>query len=655
MQELGVHRVGDGLSVVCGRIGQRERGIEFYFSDGTICRVPFDDRYRIGGLYSVFFPAFTKERVTYRFYADDHYVRDPYATLTDSGKRFADPELRREVVPAILLSTDEKAYDWSDDAMPMTPFAHTIIYQLHMRGFTKHSSSKVAHHGTFAGLAEKIPYLKELGITAVESMPIYDFDDVIFNPNYSAPNQEILSFLDENQMTWEYKTNYWGYTEADFFSVKRAFSYSDRPDVECKDMIRALHKAGIEFFMQIYFPAFMRPGYILDVCRYWVREYHVDGFKLMGMTLPVELLATDPYLHCTKLIFEQIDAKTVESLRHGGNDCRHIAVLSGGFLFEARKFLKGDEDMLHVMAEHFRRNPEEFAIVNAITSYQGFTLEDLVSYDRKHNEANGEQNRDGNDYNYSWNCGAEGACRKKNVLSLRLRQKKNALLMLLLSQGTPVLLAGDEFGNSAEGNNNPYCQDNAVSWLNWKNSRSAREFTEFVKELIAFRKAHPILHMEKQPRQMDYASYGYPDLSYHGEQAWFPHFENYNRHMGIMYCGRYAKLPDRSDDVFIYIAYNMHWIDHSFALPNLPSGMRWEPVLASGSIDEKQIFHKVLEQNREEIVEPAKGKKKAVVRTVTENVDFGPERYVGGPRSIAVFISVKDPLADEADEKRPKE
>ncbi|MCR5654044.1 MAG: hypothetical protein K6G07_00165 [Lachnospiraceae bacterium] len=646
LEELGVVRKGAGLTIVCGVGGRKEKGIEFTFSDGSVCRIPFDDTYRIGGLFSLYIPDFPKEEVTYRFFEDDAYVRDPYAKHIASGKRFADADIRRETVPAILPAAGTAAYDWSDDVMPMIPFEQTVIYRLHMRGFTKHSSAKVAHHGTFRGLTEKIDYLKDLGITAVETMPIYDFDDVIYNPNYAEPNQEILSFLDEGQKTWEHKTNYWGYTTADFFAPKRAYSSSEHADVECKDMIKALHKAGIEFFMQIYFPVGIRPGYILDVCRYWVREYHVDGFNLMGLTLPIELLATDPYLHCTKLIFEHIDEKTKEILKTVGNECRHLAVMSRGFLFDARKFLKGDEDMLSVMAEHFRYNPAELAVVNAITSYQGFTLEDLVSYDRKHNEDNGEQNRDGSDYNYSWNCGCEGACRRKNVLSLRDKQKKNALMMMFFSQGTPVLLAGDEFGNSAEGNNNPYCQDNAVSWLNWKSSASAREFTGFVKELIAFRKAHPILHLPEQPRQMDYASFGYPDLSYHGDQAWFPHFENYNRHMGIMYCGRYAKLADRSDDAYIYIAYNAHWIDHSFALPNLPAGFKWEPAMSSGPIEDKQIFHKVLEQKREEIVVPAKGKKKAVIKEVVEDMDFGPERFVGLPRSITVFVSVPgEPVA----------
>ncbi|MBD5106223.1 MAG: alpha-amylase, partial [Lachnospiraceae bacterium] len=198
-----------------------------------------------------------------------------------------------------------------------------------------------------------------------------------------------------------------------------------------------------------------------------------------------------------------------------------------------------------------------------------------VSYDKKHNEENGENNKDGSDYNYSWNCGVEGKSRKKQVLELRKKQIRNAWLMLFLAQGTPMILSGDEFLNSGEGNNNPYCQDNRINWLNWKQAETNKEMVEFVKFLIQTRKNHPILHKEEQFRIMDYISCGYPDLSYHGNMAWYPQFENYNRHLGIMLCGKYAKVKKRRDDDFFYVAYNMHWTEHEFALPKLPSGFKW--------------------------------------------------------------------------------
>lgn len=205
----------------------------------------------------------------------------------------------------------------------------------------------------------------------------------------------------------------------------------------------------------------------------------------------------------------------------------------------------------------------------------GFTMMDMVSYDTKHNEKNGENNQDGNSYNFSWNCGVEGPTKRKKVLELRKKQLYNAFLMLFLSQGTPLLLAGDEFGNSQGGNNNAYCQDNEVSWLNWNLLKTNRDLFEFVKAVIAFRKAHPVFHMKKEPMVMDYLSCGHPDVSYHGVKAWRPEFENFRRQIGIMYCGSYGTKADGSQDDSFYVVYNMHWEPHEFDLPNPPRGQSW--------------------------------------------------------------------------------
>lgn len=579
LYQIGVHRIQDGLSIVSDIKGKRKSGIIIYPEGEKEVRIPFSEEYMIGDLYCLILPEFPYKRFSYLFYRDDEIVTDFYAKLLDSSKKFGSPG--RKNMPAKCIYSEDD-YDWEDDMPLGIPYHESILYHIHMRGFTMHASSGVKNRGTFAGLREKIPYLKELGITAVESMPIYEFEDVIYNPSYAQADEALLPFMDEEKRTWEHKVNYWGYCEGNYMAPKRAYAAADRPDVECKDMIKDLHKNGIEFIMQIYFPDKIRPGFILDVCRFWVREYHVDGFKLMGWKIPVRLLATDPYLKKTKLIVESLNRN---ELYDGGNlnaSFKNLAVIPTAFRYDTRKYLKGDEDMLSCVTGHFRENPKEYGVINEITSHEGFTLADLVSYDRKHNEANGENNRDGNDYNYSWNCGAEGKTRKKQILSLREQQCKNALLMLFLAQGTPCLLAGDEFGNTANGNNNPYCQDNTVSWLNWKHNAGQSELQKFVKELIAFRKAHPILHMEDPLKMMDYISCGYPDLSYHGEQAWYPEFANYSRHMGVLYCGKYARINKRKEDAFIYVAYNTHWVEHEFSLPKLPAGMKWQVVTGSG-------------------------------------------------------------------------
>lgn len=578
LHQMGVHRMQDGLSIVSDIQGRKQCGIIIYPKEGKELKIPFLEQYLIGGLYCLLLKNFPYQEFSYLFYRDEELVTDPYAQLLDSSAHFGDHRRKGKTAKCIYR---QLSYDWEGDLPLEIPFHNSVFYKLHMRGFTRHASSKVSAKGTFAGLIEKIPYLKELGITAVESMPIHEFTDVIYNPSYAKIDEAVLPFLDEKKQTWEYKVNYWGYCAGNYMAPKRAYSFSDRPDVECKDMIKQLHKNGIEFIMQFYFPPETRPGFILEVCRFWAIHYHVDGFKLMGCTLPAMLLVSDPYLKKTKLIFEALREDETGRLIQDAADFKNLGVVVPGFQYDIRKYLKGDEDMLSVVTGHFKRNPEHYAVVNEITSYQGFTLADLVSYDRKHNEANGEENHDGNDYNYSWNCGAEGRTRKKPILTLRQQQSRNALIMLFLAQGTPVLLAGDEFGNSAGGNNNPYCQDNAISWLDWKETAAKKELHAFVKQLIALRRKHPVFHGKEQLRQMDYISCGYPDLSYHGEQAWYPGFENYNRHIGIMYCGTYARIDRKQTDDFFYVAYNTHWLDHEFALPKLPAGMRWQPVLSS--------------------------------------------------------------------------
>lgn len=621
---MGLHKMQKGLSIVSDIIGKRSSGIVIYPKGGKGIRIPFRQEYRIGDLYCLLIEDFPYDEFAYHFYRDDERVTDEYAKLLDSSKRFGDPE---KSVRRVNCLYRDQTYDWEGDVFPEIPFHETIIYKLHVRGFTKHRSSQVSAKGTFLGVTEKIPYLKELGITAVECMPIYEFEDVIFNAAYQNVDRALLPFMEEKQSAWKYKTNYWGYSEGSYMAPKRAYSYSGRPDTECKDMIRALHQNGMEVILEFYFPPKIRPGYILEVCRYWAEEYHVDGFKLMGCNLPVGLLATDPYLKRTKLIFENPDQAEFNRLEKKATAFQNIGAVSPGFLYDIRKFLKGDEGMLAPAAEHFTKHPSSYEIVNEITSYQGFTLADLVSYDRKHNEENGEDNRDGSDYNYSWNCGAEGRCRRKNVLTLREQQSKNALMMLLLSQGTPVLLAGDEFGNSADGNNNPYCQDNAVSWLNWKQTAASGRLYRFVRDMISFRRSHPILHMSEALRQMDYISCGYPDLSYHGEQAWYPRFENYNRHMGIMYCGKYKRITRTKEDSFIYAAYNAHWVEHDFALPLLPAGMRWRVALTSNRQQDSEALAQQTAQKEEQPAEPGQ--------------QTAPYQIRVKPRTIVVLVGEK--------------
>ena len=325
--------------------------------------------------------------------------------------------------------------------------------------------------------------------------------------------------------------------------------------------------------------------------RFWAEEFHVDGIHLVG---PVngDLIGRDPYLSRTKLICTSWGDTPKGTVKHLG-EC------NDGFMIDMRRVLKGDEDQLNQLIFRTRRNPDQAGVINYMANTNGFTMMDMVSYDTKHNETNGENNQDGNSYNFSWNCGVEGATKRKKIMELRKKQLRNGWLLLLLSQGTPLILSGDEFGNSQGGNNNAYCQDNEVSWLNWNQIRQNRELYEFVKKTIGFRKAHPVFHMNKEPRIMDYMALGQPDVSYHGVRAWCPEFDNFRRQLGIMYCGQYGKKKDGSCDNSFYVAYNMHWEPHQFDLPNLSKGQKWHVVY---NTDAKEV-NGMYEEGKEVLVE----------------------------------------------------
>lgn len=512
-------------------------------------------------------------QIRYCYEIDGVRTADPYGRRIYGRETWGQAVLAKELTGGFPAA----GYDWEEDRPPGLPDEECVIYRLHPRGFTKHPSARVKARGTFAGIGEKIPYLKELGITTVELMPAIEFAEVMTGPG-AAPSGRL---------------NYWGFIPGFYFAPKASYCAGKKPpETEFKDLVKALHKAGMELVMGMYFDGKERDTLVLDVLRFWVREYHVDGFHLIGF-IPRQLVAQDPYLSGVKL---WADSWADVSLPVPARP--NLAEYRDDFLIDMRRFLKGDEDQISNVIFRTKYNPEKYAVINYLANVNGFTLMDNVSYDIKHNEDNGEDNRDGSDCNYSWNCGAEGPSRKKKVLQMRRQQIRNALLLVFLSQGIPLLLAGDEFGNSQQGNNNAYCQDNEISWLNWNQVKSNRDLYGFARDLIAFRKAHPIFRLPKQPRVMDYLTYGQPDVSYHGEKAWYPEFEPFRRQLGILYNGKYAKKPDGSPDDYFFVVYNMHWEAHEFAIPNLPKPLKWHRAIDTGNCDAGILAAEVLKDQK---------------------------------------------------------
>lgn len=509
--------------------------------------------------------------IEYCFETDGRLEEDPFGICFRGREEWGKKENLNRLLRASFI---QETYDWEGDANPRIPFEDCVLYRLHPRGFTMHPSSGVEEEkrGTFAGIAEKIPYMKELGATTIELLPAAEFQEVMEKPA-PAGKPEASG-----------KVNYWGFVPARFCAPKASYSSGKEkhPDREFKDLVKAMHRAGLELVMDFFFSGKEPEPLVLEVLRFWVREYHVDGFHLIGFA-PLNLISRDPYLSRTKLL-----AVSWEGAEKG--EGRHLAEYHDGFAIDMKRFLKGDENQVSNLAFRTRYNPGDRAVINYMANVNGFTLMDNVCYDQKHNEANGENNRDGNDYNFSWNCGVEGPTRKKRVLEMRKKLLRNAYLLTFLSQGTPLLLAGDEFGNTQKGNNNPYCQDNEISWLDWGLAEKNKDLVEFVKAVIRFRKSHPMFHLPSEPKIMDYLSCGQPDVSYHGEKAWCPEFENFRRQLGILYFGKYAKLPDGSFDDTFFVVYNMHWEPHEFSLPNLSKGLYWHIRMNTNEKEHNGIF-----------------------------------------------------------------
>ena len=511
----------------------------------------------------------------YLYQTGDTYICDPYAIKINGMEQFGEEPkfVRGEVF--VPEKEERKTYHRHE-------LSELILYKVHVRGFTKMSNSGVKKKGTFAGLTEKIPYLKELGINAVLLMPIVEFDEledahkyhrsvILGEPErkYLGQKQEIEVVEQEKENTK--KVNYWGYTSsAYYFAPKSSYASNSKKVVEeVKQMVTSFHEAGIDVYLEMMFDENCSQSYMLDCLRHWVRCYGIDGFHINDSILPVSLVAGDAYLQQTVFMISDVSEWLREKYPNRFLEYRD------NFCVEMRRYLKGDENMISRLSDYMKYRRVNMGRVHYVTDHNGFTLKDLYSYDVRHNEANGEQGKDGTEYNYSWNCGEEGPTRKPKIQILRMQMMRNAMTLLFLSQGVPLLLAGDEFGRTKKGNNNSYCQDNAVSWVDWRLLQKNEEFYEYVKDLIAFRKAHPLFTLDRELKETDFISCGWPEVSAHGITPWHMDYSSYNRLAGFLYCGNYVRKSDRTLEDSFYIMFNMHWELHDFEIPAM-EGRNWE-------------------------------------------------------------------------------
>jgi glycogen operon protein len=617
-----------------------------------LAELPFPDEFRIGNVFAMIVFDVDYEHVEYGYrmrgpytprqghrFDSNKVLLDPYAKAVSGRDMWGEPpNFENPYQPRARLVYDD--FDWEADRPLEIPIEDLIIYEMHVRGFTRHPSSGVKHPGTFAAIREKIPYLKHLGVNCIELMPICEFDE-FDNPNY-------------NTLTGERLMNYWGYNTVAFFAPKAGYAATGRLGMqvdEFKALVKELHRNRIEVVLDMVFnhtaegngrgPTLSFRGIdnqtyymlapdgrylnfsgtgntmncnnpvvrsmVLDCLRYWASEYHIDGFRFdlasilgrdqNGMPLAnpplLESLAHDPILAKCKLIAEAWDAG---GLYQVGTfpAYQRWAEWNGKYRDTIRRFLKGDAGIISEVAQRLQGSPDLYgergawASINFVTCHDGFTLRDLVSYNQKHNESNGENNADGTNDNYSWNCGREGETDDPEVNGLRMKLMKNAVALLMVSRGVPMILMGDEAGHTKCGNNNTYAYDNDLNWLHWTQLKSSAELFRFFRYCIMFRKAHPMIrsrtHLQRNPNEV-----GYPPVSWHGTQAWRPEWEPQTRTLALMLCGESGRSSAAQDD-YVYVAMNAHWEAHLFELPVLPKQMRWHLFADTSATTSEDIW-----------------------------------------------------------------
>lgn len=599
MYPLGLSRQGEWLQFTSIFENKKEVKLQLWEHGNKITEILLEQDCRWGDLYSVRIPAKGWDKVQYTYEVDGATILDPCARKIYIGQ---DGGIKGQP-----LSGEPDGFDWQDDQSPCISYREMLLYRLQVRGFTKHSASGVKHKGTFLGLCEKIPYLKELGVNAVLLMPCYEFEDQVTisaaDPRFAKYPQAVVDNF------WGYDCNCW------YFSPKTGYSFNKKsPETEFCNTIMEFHKNNIEVIMEFSFQKGTNPYVITECLRYWAEAYHIDGVYLNDAVAPAQMIARDPVLSGLKLLYQfwPEQDENDNRIKRQDKDCRRLANYNNGFLAASRCFLKGDEGQARAFAEAFRKNSSQTAQINFLADNNGFTLYDVVSYNRKHNEANGENNFDGPQENFSWNCGVEGRTKKQVIMGLRERQRKNAMIMLFFSQGVPMLYAGDEFGNTQDGNNNAYCQDNKTGWVNWDRLKREEPFLEFVKKLSVFRREMPVFHNQRRLAGQDYLALGCPDISWHGERAWYPDFSRGSRLLGVLLNGAYAGKGCKS----VYVVFNANWEDVTVGFPRPEQGQGWRLFLDTAKTEEYAKQRGKHEEKR--------------------------DYYMKG-RSVAVFISEQEP------------
>lgn len=615
-------------------------------SRDLIGEIPFPDTCRIGHVFTMIVEGLEPHTFEYAYRFDgpstpsaenssfdpDNLLIDPYARGLTGRNLWRNPE---DNTTPFAGRMEPLAFDWDNDSIVRIPPEKLVIYEMHVRGFTRHSSSETTNPGTYDAVREKIPYLKSIGVNCVELLPVFEFDE--------CENTRT------NPLTGEQLCNYWGYSTVGFFAPKAGYAASGATHGEAEEfkrMVQALHAAGIAIILDVVYNHTSEGGkdgpivsfkgidnqtyylktptgdyanysgcgnslnanhpvvrsFIRDSVRYWASEYHIDGFRFdlasaltrdaKGAPLEspplIEGLAADPVLAECILIAEAWDAGGLYQVGHFPDYGRWLE-WNGKFRDAARRFIKGDPGISGEIVQRIMGSPDLYhrpgrspaASINFINCHDGFTLRDTFSYNEKHNLENGENNRDGANDNWSWNCGAEGETDEPEILSLRERLQKNALTLLFVSQGIPMINMGDECYRTLHGNNNAYCHDEEWNWLDWSNPQKYSGFLRFFRLLANFRAEHPVFRQSTFLTGADTIGSGYADISWHGVEAWKPDWSFSSKTVAFLLCGRHSRAIG-GKPWFFYVCFNMFHEPLEFELPTLPKKLVWHEFLDTG-------------------------------------------------------------------------
>lgn len=585
-KNYGTEETSDGMMFTFSVTGDEACAIELYTtSDHRLVEsVAVSDQYRIGNVYSVVLLSHNIKRYCYLIAQGDTRFVDPYAAAIVDRSRWMDAR-REENAYQVYAGLASGEFPWQNPAPKIAP-SDMVMYKLHMRGFTMNHRLQAGQKGNYKGLMERLDYLKSLGITSIEMQPIYDFEDITLEQRQViGPKGEKKAVTLPNG-----KTNYWGYGHAFYMAPKASYFGGKDVVYHCKEMIDAIHGAGMEIIMEMSFSVRVSEDYMMNCLWHWVKEYRIDGFHLLGCNVPIKRIAQSQRLARTKIFHDNIPNEILAM----ENGRKHIFLYDDSFMYVARQIQNHMQGSLVQFTNYLRRQNSRYGFVNYMANTNGFTLWDSYAYGEKHNDANGEENRDGNNINYSFNYGVEGETKNRQINQTRMLQMRNGLCATFLSQAIPLLRAGDEYANSQEGNNNPYCQDNAIGWTQFAKTKGREKLMEFTKKLIAFRKAHPVLHSEDAMRMTDYKHIGAPDLSYHGYEPWLMGIGEEMKAIGILYMGAYENKG--ADNV--YVIFNYHYDEACIALPNTSENRKWSLVMNTATEETFDFEPKRLEEQK---------------------------------------------------------